>query len=296
MKKLMRNMDIRYFPFLIPALLIYIIFLLYPIVSSFYYSLTDWNGIDPVIRFIGFKNFRSIIHDEQLIAALSNTFILVVVGLVISNGIALAMALALYSKKIFGRNILRTLFFIPIVMSSVVIAFVWSYLYNYNDGAINLLLEQIGLGALIYDWIGSFTTAIYAVAVVGIWQGFATLMIIYIAGLQAIPPEVVEAGSIDGAVGWNRYRHIIFPLLAPVFTINIVLTTIGSLKSFDTVFIMTQGGPGYATEVIATKIYYEAFRASNLGYGVSIGLILFFLILAVTAFQVKLLRRMEVEY
>jgi len=160
-------------------------------------------------------------------------------------------------------------------------------------GALNILLKKLGLNFLVQDWLGNSKLALFSVIFVVVWQYAGYSMVIYIAGLQNIPLEMYEASSIDGVNAWQRFRYITFPLLAPAVTINILLTMISTLKTFDHIFVMTKGGPGYATEVISTLLYRESFTNNNMGYGSAISVVLFALITSVSLITLKYLRRRE---
>jgi len=284
--------DKRFIPFIIPALFFYIIFLVYPVLSSFYYSLTNWSGISNHYRFLGIKNFVDMITDRSFVISIKNTLIFVVMDVVLMNIFGLGMALLL-NMKMKTKNLLRTTFFLPVVIAPIVISFIWTYVYNYDIGILNVLLTKMGLQKI--DWIGNPKIAIYFVILTGIWQWYSYRMIIYLTGLHTIPEELYEASLIDGAGGYNRFWYITLPMLMPAFTINIILCTIGALKQFDIVFVMTGGGPGYSTEVITTKIYREAFTNSQMGYAMAIGVVLFFAVLAVTIAQYKFFSKREIE-
>ena len=290
-KKTIRD---RFFILVMPALIIYGIFLIYPMISSFYYSMTDWNGLSKEIHFTGIRNFVEMLRDDRLHNAVLNTIKIVAMTLCIEIPMALFFSLILDSN-IRTKNILRTLIFLPIVLSPMVISYIWGYMYSYDMGLINKVLDAIGLGMLKVDWLGVKSMALFAVTWTSIWQWFGFPMVIFLAGLQNIPQDVIEAAKIDGVRRFSMIKNITIPLLAPAFTVNIIIVTIGALKTFDTVFIMTRGGPGMATETITTTIYSNAFLSNNLGYGTAIGLVLFALIAVVTIFQVKFLRSKEVD-
>jgi len=281
--------------FIIPALVFYCVFFIYPSICSVFYSFTSWSGLEKVIHFVGFSNYAKIFRDDRVFASLSNTFIITIVVVIAQNVCALALAVAL-NDKIKTRNLIRTVFFMPALLSALVIGFVWSYILNPVDGLLNTVLDTIGLHALSIDWLGRTDTALYAVIFVILWQCTGYAMVIYLAGLKNVPIEYYEAASIDGSNEWQRFRSITFPLIAPSFTINILLSTIGCLKTFDVIFAMTQGGPGYATETIATVIFAKAFGSENeFSYGTSIAVVLFILIFIVSLFMVNFLRKRELE-
>lgn len=282
-----------YVLFLVPAIVIYGVFLVIPMLSSFGYSLTDWDGLSKKINFIGLANFKFMLSDEGFRMAIRNTVIFVFMDVIIQNVMGLILALLIeHIRK--TKNIIRGLFFIPVVMPPIVVSFVWSYLYNYNNGVFNNLLLKLGLGRI--DFIGDPKCAIYFVIISGIWQWLTYRMIIYVSGLQSIPQEVIEAAKVDGANKAQSFFKVTLPLLIPAISINVILCTIGALKQFDVVFTMTNGGPGYATEVITTKIYREAFTNMDMGYGAATGVVLFIAIMVITIGLNKFFKSREVDF
>jgi raffinose/stachyose/melibiose transport system permease protein len=281
-----------YLLFILPALIVYFAFSIFPMFSSIYYSLTNWDGYAKNVKFIGLKNYAYMFKDESFGTALLNTFRFVLMDVVLQNVMGLANALLLESD-IRGKNVLRGLFFVPVVLPSIVASFIWTYIYGYDGGALNLLLGFFGLAPV--DFIGNTSIAIYFVILTGIWQWMSYRMVIYISGLDSIPSELYEAAAIDGASSRQRLFRITLPLLTPAFKINMILCTIGALKQFDIVYTMTKGGPGHATEVIATKIFREAFDSSDYGYGCAIGVILFIIIMVITLLINRFFDKKEVE-
>ncbi len=277
--------------FLLPAFAVFAVFFAYPVISSFYFSLTKWDGINPELKFIGLANFQKLMGDRHFWTALRNTFRYAILVTVIQNVLGLILALAVTSKAYRG---FRVLFLVPPLLSSIAIGSIWSYMYAPN-GAVNSLLTLAGLEGLTQDWLGNPRLALYSLVVANIWKWTGMAMIIYLAGIQAIPRTIHEAASIDGVDVWQRFRHITFPLIAPAFTINVVLSMIGSLKVFDIIYIMTQGGPGRATESITTYIFSRAFEANKFGYGTAIAVVMFAIILVLSLIQLHFLTRREVR-
>jgi len=186
------------------------------------------------------------------------------------------------------------LFLIPPLLSSIALGSIWKYMYAPN-GAINIVLTSVGLASLTQNWLGDPKLALYSLIATNTWKWVGVSMIIYLAGLQAIPEDINEAASIDGVSVWQRFRHITFPLIAPAFTINIVLSMIGSLKVFDIIYIMTQGGPGRATESLTTYIFGRAFDANKFGYGTAVAMVMFAIILVLSLIQLRFLSGREVR-
>ncbi|NOX61305.1 MAG: sugar ABC transporter permease [Chloroflexi bacterium] len=229
--------------------------------------------------------------DRHFWQALENTFQYAILVTLLQNVIGLSLALAVTSK---AHRPVRTLFLVPPLLSSIALGMIWSYMYR-PDGAINGLLTLAGLENWTQNWLGDPNLALYALVVTNIWKWTGMSMIIYLAAILAIPQEIQEAASIDGVGVWQRFRHITFPLIAPAFTINIVLSMIGSLKVFDIIFIMTQGGPGRATESLTTYIFKRAFDAHKFGYAIAVAVVMFVIIMTLSLIQMRYLTRREVR-
>jgi raffinose/stachyose/melibiose transport system permease protein len=280
-------------PFIVPALIVYAVVVLYPSVAGIFYAFTDWRGIGGY-RFVGLDNFKELIHDDRAIGSLRNTLLLTVAIVIVQNGVGLLLALGVHAR-IKSRAILRVIFFAPVVVSPVMVAFLWKYIYNPDPGAgLNGLLGSIGLGGLRQDWLGNPSIALWSVAAMIVWQFAGYSMVIFLANLEGIPDELREASLIDGAGAWSRFRYVIWPLLGPAITINVMLSTIGGLKLFDQIFAATNGGPGYSTETLSTVIYKEAFVYGNYGYSTAIAFVLALFVAAVSLIQIRYLRGREV--
>lgn len=278
--------------FLLPAFLLYTGFVIWPSITSLYYSLTNWNGVSPDINFVGFLNFKTILTSTRFWNALKNTFILTFVISLFENTIALALAL-LVDKVTVGKNAFRAAFYIPVLLSGIVSGYIWKILYNYNFGAFNKFLEAVNLGGLKQDWLGNPKLALISIAVVLIWKGAGYYMVIYLAALQGVPSDVLEAARIDGASGWQMFRRITVPMISSAFTINLTLSLINGLKVFDQISVMTDGGPGFNTETMVYLLYKVGFGEGRQGYGTAVGIILFVIILAMNGLQSTILKKME---
>lgn len=281
--------------FLLPACVLFTMFVIYPILSSFYYSLTSWDGLSPNVTFVGLANFQALFSDSTVLVDLKNTVGYALGVVLLQNSIALLLAVILDS--ILPRlTFLRVLFLIPALLSALSIGYIWSYLYSPLFGFVNSMLGHIGLAGWQQDWLGNPRLALPSIMLTGTWHWVGFTMIIYLAGLQSVPSELYEAASIDGAHGWQRFRHITFPLIAPSVTVNVLLTLIGGLKVFDTIIAMTGGGPDGASESLAVRIYKEAFSMNHFGYATAIGIVMSGIILAVSVLNLRVLRKREVEY
>jgi raffinose/stachyose/melibiose transport system permease protein len=279
--------------FAAPALAVYALIVLYPSVSGMLYAFTDWSGIGDR-SFTGLANFRELFSDEAASGSLRNTLLLTVAIVVVQNGIGLLLALGVHTK-IKSRVVLRVIFFAPAVVSPVMVAFLWKYIYNpAPDAGLNAILGAVGLDGLQQDWLGNSSLALWSIAGMVVWQYAGYSMVIFLAGLEGVPAELHEAAMIDGAGRWHRFRYVTWPLLAPAVTINVMLSTIGGLKLFDQVYAATNGGPGHATETLSTVLYKQAFVFGKYGYSTAIALVLALFVAAVSLVQIYYLRRREV--
>lgn len=255
----------------VPALLGLVLFHFVPIVFGGYYAFTDWDGLTHA-RWIGLANFRAIAHDAATREILWHTLELAGCFVVVANAIGLALALGL-NRAVKTRHVLRSLFFAPVALSPLAVAFVWQWIFA-TDGALNRVLGSLGLGAWERGWLGDPATALWTILVVLVWQFSGLAMVLYLAGLQAISEELYEATLVDGASAWLRLRKVVLPLLAPSVTVSVTITLIIGLRAFDQVFALTGGGPVTATETLATQVYKQTFALSRFGYGAAFALIL----------------------
>jgi len=277
--------------FLAPAVVLYVFVTVVPSVQGAGLAFTDWDGLDPVKHFVGLDNFRQILHDDAARAAVTQTLVIAVAITVIQNAVGLLLALGVNSR-IRSRNVLRVLLFAPAVMTPVVTAYLWKYVLA-PDGALNGLLGAVGLGSLEQNWLGDPTLALWCVIGVVVWQFAGYSMVIFLAGLQSIPEEIYEAADVDGAGPVRRFWHVLLPMLAPATTINLMLSIIGGLKLFDQIWVMTNGGPGHATENLSTLIYKGAFQFNEFAYSIALALILTLFVAVISSGQYWLLRRQE---
>lgn len=282
--------------FILPAFLVYAGFVLFPAISSIYYSFTSWNGVETNMNFIGISNYKELLDpgNVRFWGAILRTFIVAVVVAIGNNIIALALAMMVDKVKIL-KGFFRSSFYIPVLISATVAGFIWKIMYNNNFGVFNHVLSALGLENMTNDWLGNPKTALIALIVTILWQGAGYYMIIYLAGLQSIPEELTEAAKIDGANSWQQFWRVTFPLLAGSITINMTLALINGMKVFDQINVMTSGGPGFATETMTYYIYKVAFAEMRQGLGTAASIILFVLILVFNQVQSRVLRSREVE-
>ena len=280
--------------FIAPALILYVLFIIVPTVSSVYYSFTSWDGISPDVKFIGLANYKEIFTSSRFGNALKNTIILTVFISILENAFALALAVLVDNIR-WGKNFFRSAFYIPVLISGIVSGFIWKIMYNYNFGAINSILTQIGLGDFRQDWLGNTSLTLIMIGVVLVWKGAGYYMIIYLASLQSVSTDVIEAAEIDGASPWQRFRMITIPLISGAFTINFTLSLINGLKVFDQINVMTDGGPGFTSETLVYLLYKVGFTEGRQGFGTAVGIMLLFIIIILNTIQQKFLRSREVQ-
>lgn len=259
--------------FVLPALLLYLIFVGYPFIQTIYFSLTDWNGVRPTKNFIGLANYQEMIRDPLLWKSLRNNVTWVIIGTIVPMVIGLLLAMLLWRRPR-GFNLFRTIFFMPQVLSAVVIGIIWSWIYNPLFGNLNKLLKAVGLGDLARGWLGDPSVALYAVLAAAAWAEVGFVFVVFLAGLQNVSKDLLEAATVDGANGWQRFKDVTVPQLSNVINVVTALLLIGGFNVFDIIFVMTQGGPANATEVIATLTYKEAFTQNRVGYASALSLVM----------------------
>jgi multiple sugar transport system permease protein len=259
------------------------VFFLVPILASLTISFTRWNILSPA-QWVGLDNYRRLLSDPLFHKALLNTGYLALLYVPAALALALLLATAL-NTRIAGRPIYRAIYFMPFLTMPIASAVVWKWLYNPIYGLINYGLTSLGLGTPA--WLADPRTAMPAVVAMLVWHIAGYNMVIFLAGLQSIPREYYEAARIDGANGWQQFSAVTLPLLSPTTFFLLIITTMAALKEFDTIFVMTQGGPANATRTLVFQIYEEAFRNLQMGYGTAISWALFVVIFAVTLFQFR---------
>ena len=260
--------------FLLPAAVIYIGLVLLPIVQAAYFSFFRWNGLGPIQNFIGFGNYTRAFGDRVFIGALSHNFQLVILSLLIQLPLALGLALLIRGIGR-GRTTFRTIFFMPFVLSEVVVGVIWNFIYRPDGGLVNTVLQAISPGLAETAFLANPNTVLYALFVVITWKFFGYHMILYIAGLQNIPAELEEAAQIDGCNRLQVLRYVTIPLLSSTIRLTIYLSVLGSLQFFDLIWVMTTGGPVGASHTMATYLYHFGFQRFQLGYGSAIAVIMF---------------------
>ena len=281
--------------FILPTLVLFSVFSVYPFARTVELSFTDWDGLSTTFDGVGLDNYFAAFRDGIWWGSILNGLILAVVALVLMQGLGLLLAIAV-DRKITGQTIYRTVFYIPPILSGIVVATIWKWLYEPNNGVINSTLEGIGLGDLAQPWLGNPATALWAISLVSIWQGVGYPFLLFLAGLQGISGEIYEAAEMDGATGAQIFRTITIPLLRPVIGIVSVLTFLGAMQTFNLVIAMTGGGPGYATEVPILHIYRAAFGGSpDFGYASALSIIFGVMLFGVSMISLYMTRRSRDE-
>jgi raffinose/stachyose/melibiose transport system permease protein len=259
--------------FAAPALIVYVVFLVYPAVTSLFFSLTDWDGLSKTYNIVGLANYRAMTKDPVVIQAAKNNLLWTLVTLTVPLVLGLLLAMLL-NGKVRGKPVLRLIFYTPAVLPLVSIASIWGWLYNPQYGAINVFLRTIGLDGLAQPWLGQDSTALAAVMVPAIWLRTGFPMLLYLAALQGINTEMYEAATVDGATRWQQFWHITMPTLRPAHYIVLALSLIDSFKVFDMIYAMTYGGPGTTTQVMGTWMYANVFQYYQAGYGTAIAVVI----------------------
>lgn len=274
---------------LLPALIIYLIFVIIPIFWSAYYGFFEWKGIGAA-KFNGLANYIEALQHDIFWRALKNNLIIVAASIFGQVPIALLLALILWKNTFFYRFI-RSAVFMPMVLASVVIGIMWGYIYHPEIGILNFVLDKIGLGSWIQDWLGDPKVNMYAVSMPIIWANIGPYLILFIAAIQNIPSEVEDAAKIDGAVGFKRLYLIVIPMIWDMIKVAIVLCISGSLKAFDLIFVMTGGGPAQSTELLATYMYNNTFNIYRYGYGSAVSTLIIIISLILVLGSQMLMKR-----
>ena len=277
---------------MLPALALYLVFMVWPFLQSFWFALTDWNGATATKTFVGLANFAELARDELFRLALRNNLVWVVVGTVAPLVVGMILAMLLWNRPK-GFTLFRTIFFLPHILLTVVIGIIWSWIYNPIFGILNIWLDGIGLEDFSRGWLGDPNTALYAVLIAAIWAEVGFVFVILLAGLQNVSRDLLEAATLDGANAWRRFTDVTLPQLANVLNVVTALLLIGGFNVFDIIFVMTQGGPANATQTMATMTYDQAFTLNRVGYGSAISLVMTAISLVASVVFLRLRERGE---
>jgi len=280
--------------FLFPALAGYCMFTIYPMIKGMYYSFFQWSGVTSTMKFIGIQNYKDLLTDPYVIGAFKNEFTIIFWKIILIISISLFFAIAMTRSKL-GKNeksFYRIIFFFPNILSVIIIANIWSFIYHPTNGVINVALEKFGLGNLTHAWLGEPETVIGAIIPVVSWAGIGLFMIIFIAAIKGIADELFDSALIDGAGEWRQLISIVLPMIweqIKFSVVTIIITTFGT--TFIIILAMTQGGPNNASQVVGSYIYDQTFKQYHAGYAISLGVVLFIVVLAITGITNKLMNR-----
>ncbi|MCL6603875.1 MAG: sugar ABC transporter permease [Paenibacillus sp.] len=271
----------------------YVVFTIAPAFGGVWYSLTNWNGLNPTYQMVGFSNYNEALgNDPYFIKSIGFTLKYVIVMVVLQNVIALLLAVFVESRRK-SKVLFRTIFFMPNMLSLIIGGFMWVFIFT---KVLPVIAKKTGLLLLDQSWIGDPSFSFYSIVILSLWGGVGYQMVIYIAALQGVPKQLREAAAIDGANSIQNFQHVTLPMIYPAVTIGIFLTLSTSFKVFDAVFALTGGGPGRSTQVIAINIVEEAFRFNQrYGYASAKAIILFIIVLLITMVQLWIMKRREVE-
>jgi raffinose/stachyose/melibiose transport system permease protein len=275
--------------FLLPAMALFALLVLAPILVAMYTSVFKWNGFGLPTNFTGFDNFIRLLRDKVFIGDLKNGLILIILSVVVQLPMALGIALLL-NQKLRGRGVFRLLFFAPYVLSEVIAGVLFTMVLSPNRGLANHLLGTVGT-----TWLADRDLVLYSLFFVITWKYFGFHMILYLAGRQGIPEELIEAATVDGASPWQVFRHVTLPLLGPTIRISIFLSVIGTIQLFDLVWVLTRGGPVHASETMAVTMFEYGFRRSEVGYGTAISVVMFLISFVFALFYQRFVMRRDIE-
>ncbi|TWT06468.1 sugar ABC transporter permease [Planococcus sp. CPCC 101016] len=281
-----------YLIFTLPLLIIFTIIVVIPFVIGIYYAFFEWDGINANPKvFVGMENFLTLFSDDRFLRSTWLTVLFTVLSVISVNVVGLAFALLVTSKLKLG-NLARTMFFMPYLIGGLILGYIWQFVFL---DVFTFVGELLGLESIFFNWLLNENFALFALVFVFTWQMAGYVMIVYIAGIQGIPGELIEASKVDGASKWQRLMRITFPLLMPAFTISLFLTLSYGFKIYDVNLSLTGGGPANATELFAMNIYNEIFGYGNYGYGQAKAILFFVIIAAITLTQVYLTKKREVD-
>lgn len=266
--------------FVLPALMFYLLFVLLPISTTFFFSLTDWDGASPSKNFIGLENYWGLLKDGVFFKSLLHNILWIAASITVPVAMGLLLAVMVSTSMAFIPAFYRVVYFLPAVLSSVVVGIIWDWIYNPSFGLLNSGLSWVGLGSLSRGWLGDPQTVLACLIAVGNWSYFGFCMVIFIAGLQSIDPALYEAADLDGAGSGIKFFAITIPLLRHVTSLLVLNSLIGSFKVFDLVYVMTRGGPFNSSEVIATYMFRTAFTLNRVGYGSAIAMVMAMFVIA----------------
>lgn len=276
----------------LPAFLLFSVFFLYPLCKGISMSFTDWDGYSKA-HFIGFQNFLEFFQDDRAVSDIKTTLIFALGSAPLLNIVGLCYAL-LMDSKIKGKSIARMIIYLPAIISPLIMGYIWYLLLQPDRGFVYHLMDNAGKSSCFFNWTGNYSGSMLVLVLVNVWQYAGMTMVIYLAGLQAIPGELYEASKMDGATWIQRFHYVTIPLLIPSIRINVVTNIIGSLSVFDIVMSLTGGGPGYSTETLSIYIMRMCY-GSKTGYSTAVAVIMFFIILIPVLISMRLTRTKSMD-
>lgn len=269
--------------------------IVWPLFSSFYYSFTNWNGFSSNYSFVGLGNFAKIFRDPLFFRAIVNTVIWMAAAIIVPTGLGLMLAL-LIDSQVPGASVFKSIFYLPICLSAIVVGQIWVWIYQPDWGLLNTVIGFVTGNEANYAWLAKPDTALYAVIAAWSWQQTGLAMVIFLAGLTAVPSDLLEVCQIEGASYRQRVWHVVLPLLRPATVVIVALGVINSLKGFDILYIMTGGGPFNSSDTLAMHMYNESFKKYNMGYGSAISVVLFLIALSIIFAYFRQLKKVDEIY
>ena len=282
------------FAFVVPALVIYLLMVIVPSLSSVQLSFTNWDGVSADYEYVGLENYESILTSGRFWNAVGNTLILGLGAAVIINIISLTVAVML-DRVVHGQGFFRTAVYLPALVSAFIMATIWKYLLNFNFGIVNSVLRDLGLPDWAQDWLGNSDIVIWVILFITCFTLGGNTTLIYLANLQSVPQELVEAARIDGANGWKVFWNVTWPMIAGAVTVNMTLGMIAGWVIFDQVMVLTSGGPGFVSETMAFFIYKVGFGEYRAGYGSAAAVVLFIVVIVSTVGANAYMRKREIQ-
>jgi len=276
-------------------LMVFGLLIVWPLLSSFYYSFTNWNGFSSDYRYVGLDNFARIFSDRLFLRAILNTLVWMIAAIVLPTGLGLVLAL-LIDSQVPGASVFKSIFYLPICLSAIVVGQIWVWIYEPDWGLLNTVVATVTGQESHYAWLAKPGTALYSVIIAWSWQQTGLAMVIFLAGLTAIPHDLLEVCHIEGATAMQRIRQVVLPLLRPATVVVVALGVINSLKGFDILYIMTGGGPFNTSDTLAMHMYNESFKKYHMGYGSAISVVLFLIALAIIFAYFRQLKKVDEIY
>lgn len=271
--------------FICPALVFVLVYAYWPILSTINYSFHSWNGFSKEMTWVGFANYQRLFSDPNFFRAITNNLLVIAVSLLVQLPLSFICAYLIYKVNNKWAEMAKVIYYIPCILSMVMVGLLWRFIYDYEFGVINNLLRAVDLSNWVRVWLTDPKTAFSSILVVVTWVYFGYHCVIHSAGLKSLPTDALEAAKIDGATGWVMIGQVIIPMLSEVLRVSLIISLVGSFQLFDLIWIMTSGGPFHQTDVLATYMYNRAFQAHQFGYGATISIIILFCALCATLIQ-----------